>query len=224
MTGQAKRKNSLITGHQSLDSIPAGSRKSSLLKNLLVDDEKNSAIDEGSEHNSIDDSRTNSVIDEDSRRSSLVESVGDSSRKNSAILQTIGEGDRRTSIGPTDDVSKAYEELLKYSARKFSIFVPIDYKDEKTILDDADYFMSKKECDYGMCQCCPVEKKLHTNWESIEEIIENDPEIIFDSDDNPIVVEPVHNECGNVNNNHSEKLPSVFKTLYNKLSQTSLSE
>lgn len=202
MTGQAKRKSSMVALH-SFD-LPADTRKNSL--KYLLDDERNSIIDENSESNSLADD------DEYSRRSSLLD------RQSSLISN--GEGDRTNSIEhPAEDVSKAYEELLKYSARKFSIFVPAD-DDEKTILDDADYFMSKKECDYGMCQCCPVQKKLQTNWESIEEIIENDPEIIFDSDDNPIVVEPVHSE--NSNGNHSEILPSVFKSLYDKLSQTSL--
>ncbi|CAK1594976.1 unnamed protein product [Parnassius mnemosyne] len=147
----------------------------------------------------------------------------------------------------TDDgVDDSVEELIKYSARKFSIFVPIKIgKDEATILDDADYFMSKKECDYGMCQCCHTKKKLQTDWETIEEIIENDPEIIFDSDDNPIVVEPKNDLLDEPKNDLLKndslvsptilgngvslrktmqlgKVPEIFKHICSKLSDTSL--
>ncbi|CAH0598674.1 unnamed protein product [Chrysodeixis includens] len=179
MTGQAKRKTSMVT-QQSLD-VPSspGSRKASLFDNLLdVKLDKN-----------YDDEEYNSYV----------------------------------------------EELLQYSARKFSIFVPSKpRKKEHTILDDVDYFMSKKECDYGMCECCAPEKKIQTNWESIEEIIENDPEIIFDSDDNPIVVEPVRNDepvfftsistgAANLSKKiNLDKLPGVFKSIYNKISNSQL--
>ncbi|XP_028168088.1 glycerol kinase isoform X3 [Ostrinia furnacalis] len=187
MTGQAKRKCSMVT----LQSFDLGSRRNSLTrKNSLIDE--NSDLEEGSKKGSVEE----------------INSIGHSS----------GEGDRRVSFDNNSEDGYAYEELLKYSARKFSIFVDIDSQDERTILDDAEYFSNKKECDYGMCQCCPVEKKLHTNWESIEEIIENDPEIIFDSDDNPIVVDPVH-EPGSINN-HFDKLPSILKTIYEKFSET----
>lgn len=82
------------------------------------------------------------------------------------------------------------DELIQYSARKFSVFVPLKSpKDEHTILDDADYYMSKNECDY-MCHYSQTKKRLQTNWCTIEEIIENDPEIIFEND-RTIVVEPV---------------------------------
>lgn len=132
-----------------------------------------------------------------------------------------------------DDVNPYVEELIQYSARKFSIFVPLrPRKTEPTILDDAEYFMSKKECDYGMCECCQTEKKLPTNWKSIEEIIENDPEIIFDCDDNPIMVEPVKvNEpflssigfgaASLTKKINFDKLPGLFKTIYNKISNSS---
>lgn len=123
---------------------------------------------------------------------------------------------------PTDDDSTYVDELLQYSARKFSIFQPFKNNvTERTILDDAEYFMGKKECDYGMCECCQSEKKLLTNWMSIEEIIENDPEIIFDSDDNPIVVEPVKESTfmssgtslvGVTKKLNLEKMPALFKT------------
>ncbi|XP_026764899.1 glycerol kinase isoform X2 [Galleria mellonella] len=122
--------------------------------------------------------RKNSINDE--------QTIEQDSRKNSLITHVI---DNPVSV---DGEINAYEELLKYAARKFSILIPFRTpKHEHTILDDIDYFMNKKECDYGMCQCCPIEKKLQTNWQSIEDIIENDPEIIFDSDNNPIVVERV---------------------------------
>ncbi|XP_068624576.1 glycerol kinase 3 isoform X2 [Battus philenor] len=129
----------------------------------------------------------------------------------------------------TDDgVDDNVEELIKYSARKFSIFVPINSEnDEKTILDDAEYYMSKKECDYGMCQCCQTKKKLQTDWETIEEIIENDPEIIFDGDDNPIVVEQrndsiVTPSIGLNNGTQLGIVPKVFKHICSKLQHTSL--
>lgn len=124
---------------------------------------------------------------------------------------------------PTIDegIDDSIDELIKYSARKFSVFVPVE-NEEKTILDDMEYFMNKKECDYGMCQCCQPKRKL-TNWETIEEIIENDPEIIFDSDDNPIVVEnvlPVGSSV--VLGNPVNKVPEVFTHICNKLSHTTL--
>ncbi|KAM3968652.1 glycerol kinase 2 isoform 2-T2 [Aphomia sociella] len=123
------------------------------------------------------------------RKNSLNEQLSvdpEQERKNSLLSHTIDNS--VSDAGQTN----AYEELVKYAARKFSFLIPQKtIKHERTILDDVEYFMNKKECDYGMCQCCPVEKKLQTNWKSIEEIIENDPEIIFDSDDNPIVIEPI---------------------------------
>lgn len=129
------------------------------------------------------------------------------------------------------------EDLGNYSARKYSIFLPSRTpKNERSILDDAEYFMSKKECNYGACQCCSMEKKMQTNWESIEEIIENDPEIIFDSDDNPIVVEPVKDSDSLLLDSGSnimpngvsltkriqfEKLPGIINTISEKLFHTS---
>ncbi|KAG6444108.1 glycerol kinase isoform X2 [Manduca sexta] len=137
-----------------------------------------------------------------------------------------------------EGVNSYNEDLLQYSARKFSIYVPLKTKKvEHTILDDVEYFMAKKECDYGMCECCDDEKKISTNWESIEEIIENDPEIIFDSDDNPILVEPVRTpdalliDSGPVvmgngislsKRMHLEKIPAIFRTICSKFSNASL--
>lgn len=133
---------------------------------------------------------------------------------------------------PTDEgVDNSIEELIQYSARKFSVFVPLSPEDEHTILDDAEYFMNKKECDYGMCLCCQSKKKLHTDWKTIEEIIENDPEIIFDCDDNPIVVEPKNDHMyeptpviGNSMKKRSqlENIPIMFKNICDKLTDTSL--
>lgn len=133
---------------------------------------------------------------------------------------------------PTDEgVDNSIEELIQYSARKFSVFVPLSPKDEHTILDDAEYFMNKKECDYGMCLCCQSKKKLHTDWKTIEEIIENDPEIIFDCDDNPIVVEPKNDHMyeptpviGNSMKKRLqlENIPVMFKNICDKLTDTSL--
>ncbi|KAL0859848.1 hypothetical protein ABMA27_010188 [Loxostege sticticalis] len=202
MTGQAKRKCSMIA----LQSLDLG-RMNSLIRDRM--NSENSDIDEGSRKNSVDE--TNSVVH--SETNSVTHS------ETNSIAHTSWEGDRKNSFDYNSEDGYAYEELLKYSARKFSIFVNDIDQDERTILDDEEYFMRKKECDYGMCQCCPVEKKLHTNWESIEEIIENDPEIIFDSEDNPIVVDPVHNESGSMNNNHSDKLPPVF-TIYEKIPES----
>ncbi|XP_046974371.1 glycerol kinase-like isoform X2 [Vanessa cardui] len=137
-------------------------------------------------------------------------------------------------IKPATDegVDNYIEELIQYSARKFSIFVPLKGpKDEHTILDDAEYYMSKKECDYDMCQCCQGKKKIQTDWKTIEEIIENDPEIIFDSDDNPIVVEPVKEHLYEPaplvgtslkKRMQLEKLPVIFKNICNKFTNTSL--
>lgn len=163
--------------------------------------------------------------------------TGQAKRKNSMYQQTETPPDSRKNsndsslhtdlpIEPTidnsdDGVNTSIEELVKYSARKFSIFVPAN-ENERTILDDLEYFRNKKECDYGMCKCCRVQKKqLQTDWKSIEEIIENDPEIIFDSDDNPIVVkEPsiLNPIVGISKKMHLEKLPGLFKTIYEKLS------
>lgn len=147
------------------------------------------------------------------------------SRKNSLELPNI------EPLNSDEGVNNNVEELIKFSARKFSIFVPLKSRIERTILDDADYFMNKKECDYGMCDCCVKERKLQTNWESIEEIIENDPEIIFDCDDNPIVVEPIResilpiNQVGNgllTKRLGLDKLPELFKNICNKISDTTL--
>lgn len=134
---------------------------------------------------------------------------------------------------PIDEgVDNSIEELIQYSARKFSVFVPLQApKDEHTILDDLEYFMNKKECDYDMCQCCESKKKLHTDWKTIEEIIENDPEIIFDSDDNPIFVEPKNDHMyeptpviGNSMKKRLqlEKIPVIFKNICDKLTEPSL--
>ncbi|CAH0403748.1 unnamed protein product [Chilo suppressalis] len=207
MTGQAKRKESFIQ----------------LLHNRGNVSRKNSIIDNNDD---LPESRKNSLASS-SRRQSLYESSnGEHSRENSLFEysmepnSTTPSSDSRASFEYPEDGVNAYEELLKYSARKFSVIVPLKCrKPEQTILDDADYFNAKKECDYGMCECCPVEKKIQTNWESIEEIIENDPEIIFDSDHNPIIVEPVREPH---NDDHLEKLPSVFKTIYSKLSPSTL--
>ncbi|XP_013178627.1 PREDICTED: glycerol kinase isoform X3 [Papilio xuthus] len=172
MTGQAKRKSSMVTLNHSSDvpSSPPQSRKASLVDGLSIDYDRlgNPIKDEG--------------------------------------------------------VDNSVQELIKFSARKFSVFVPVQ-NEEVTILDDAEYFMSKKECDYGMCQCCQPKKKL-TNWETIEEIIENDPEIIFDSDDNPIVVDPNAFPSSFANgvdlNRPACKIPEVFTHICNKLSHTTL--
>jgi hypothetical protein len=196
MTGQNKRKSSMAQLHQSFETISVDSRK-----NSLVNDRKNSFSDEKNSNQS----RTNSLLDSpgSSRNNSLLDV--DESRKNSSINDSL-----KSSFEYPEDGINAYEELLKYSARKFSLFVPQAHDPERTILDDIDYFMDKKECDYGMCQCCPIEKKLQTNWESIEEIIENDPEIIFDCDDNPIIVEPFH-----MDDSHTNKLPNLYENSYN---------
>lgn len=134
------------------------------------------------------------------------------SRKNSGIDKNI---DLAIDKPVTDDgVDDYIQELIQYSARKFSIFVPIQtHKDEHTILDDIEYYENKKECDYGMCQCCH-KKKIQTDWETIEEIIENDPEIIFDSDDNPIVVEPkIEPIVGYKKRLPVENIPALFKNI-----------
>lgn len=150
------------------------------------------------------------------------------SRKNSSDLSKL---DIELPIENADEGVTAYvEELLKYSARKFSIFVHVD-NNERTILDDAEFFMNKKECDYGMCECCDVKRKMPTNWMSIEEIIENDPEIIFDCDDNAFIVEPVKEPIilnsgpiGTISKRlHLEKLPVLFQTLCNKFSDSQVS-
>lgn len=173
------------------------------------------------------------------RKNSMQISVDSTSRKNSAnsrndsIVEHL-EQQVNVVVNNEDFV----EDLLNYSARRYSIFLPTRApKNERSILDDAEFFMSKKECDYGTCQCCPTEKKAQTNWESIEEIIENDPEIIFDCDDNPIVVEPVKkfdylllDSGSNIMSSgisltkriQLERLPDIFKTICNKLSHTSL--
>ncbi|VVC99348.1 unnamed protein product [Leptidea sinapis] len=144
-------------------------------------------------------------------------------RKSSTIQSfDISEPNSRKNSIDCDIDNSDLDEALLNSARKFSIFVPLKSpQDEHTILDDAEYFMSKKECDYGvcqccqnknkceykMCQCCKNKKRLQTDWTTIEEIIENDPEIIFDSDDNPIIVEPAHEE-------RYRLLASIPPTLY----------
>lgn len=134
---------------------------------------------------------------------------------------SLAEGGLEATEPPED--SDYVEELLKYSARKFSVFLP-ETLDQSTILDHSEYFMAKRECDYGMCECCPPKRRLPTDWETIEEIIENDPEIIFDSDDNPIVVE----RCGETLKGsvakgiQGSKVPEVFQHICGKLSQTSL--
>lgn len=173
------------------------------------------------------------------RKNSMQISVDNTSRKssvnsrNDSIVEHL-EQQPNVVVNNEDFV----EDLLNYSARRYSIFLPTrTTKTERSILDDAEFFMSKKECDYGTCQCCPTEKKMQTNWESIEEIIENDPEIIFDSDDNPIVVEPVKKSDFPLLDSGSnimssgvsltkriqlEKLPDIFKTICNKLSHSSL--
>ncbi|XP_052743184.1 glycerol kinase isoform X3 [Bicyclus anynana] len=146
------------------------------------------------------------------------------SRKNSDVAQIIDE------INPApDDEGIDIEELMQHSARKFSIFVPLKLpKDEHTILDDAEYYMNKKECDYGMCQCCKPERKLQTNWKTIEEIIENEPEIIFDSEDQPQVCESKQDEAyeppvgGVVKKRiHIKRIPAIFRNISNKFTNTS---
>lgn len=114
-------------------------------------------------------------------RSNSIKSVSENSRKSSTD----------TDVSLDNDTNYEVDDLIKYSARKLSIFPLRQPKKERTILDDYEYFMNKKECDYGVCQCCEQEKPAKTTWQSIEEIIENDPEIIFDADDNPIVVKPI---------------------------------
>ncbi|GBP75324.1 Glycerol kinase 3 [Eumeta japonica] len=81
-------------------------------------------------------------------------------------------------------------DLLKYTPGKLSMDVPNKHEKERTILDDAEYFLSKSESDYGR-DSCHDDKKSSRDWESINVAIENDPEIIFDADDTPIVVSPV---------------------------------
>ncbi|XP_050680215.1 glycerol kinase-like isoform X2 [Leptidea sinapis] len=165
-------------------------------------------------------------------------------RKSSTIQSfDISEPNSRKNSIDCDIDNSDLDEALLNSARKFSIFVPLKSpQDEHTILDDAEYFMSKKECDYGvcqccqnknkceykMCQCCKNKKRLQTDWTTIEEIIENDPEIIFDSDDNPIIVEPAHGICvesgllGLKKRMTLNSLPAMFKNLCGKSSHTSI--
>ncbi|CAH2061830.1 unnamed protein product, partial [Iphiclides podalirius] len=131
------------------------------------------------------------------------------SRKGSLIEPLSGP------IGPQDEGTNYVQELLKYSARKFSVFLPSG-EDSSTILDHAEHFMGKRECDYGMCQCCPPRRCLPTDWETIEEIIENDPEIIFDGDDNPIVVERVN---GVRTKSAQPIVPDVFQHICSRLAQ-----
>lgn len=171
--------------------------------------------------------RTNSMV----TQQSIDTNSPPGSRKNSLLDSNIL--DLKLDKNLDEGVNSYVDELLKYSARKFSIFVPVKpRKTEPTILDDAEFYMSKKECDYGMCECCPIEKKLQTNWKSIEEIIENDPEIIFDSDHNPIMVEPVRtpepflnsfsNGAASISKKMNfDKLPGLFRTIYNKISNNS---
>lgn len=126
--------------------------------------------------------------------------TGQTSIRNNSIKSTIsGQGfdssakfNRQLSTDTALDTNLEVEQLSKYSARKFSIKIPLKTKKtERTILDDYEYFLNKKPCEYGMCHCCQTKKPLPRTWQSIEEIIENDPEIIFDSHNNPIVVEPI---------------------------------
>lgn len=176
--------------------------------------------------------------------------TGQARRRNSILTQNLDPLPRKSSLDHSLDFSvnscaeetNAYvEELVKYSARKFSIFVPVkSRKPERTILDDAEFFASKKECDYGACECC-VRKKVMKDWASVEEMIENDPEIIFDSDDNPIVVEPVRRHVSVMDLEsldpgstvmgsglslrrrlHLENLPAIFKSICSKFSNASL--
>ncbi|XP_026324495.1 glycerol kinase isoform X1 [Hyposmocoma kahamanoa] len=173
------------------------------------------------------------------RKNSMQISVDNTSRKDSVTSRNdsvVEHLEQRVNVVVNNE--DFVEDLLNYSVRRYSLFLPTRTpKTERSILDDAEFFMSKKECDYGTCQCCPTEKKVQTNWESIEEIIENDPEIIFDCDDNPIVVEPVKkfdslllDSGSNIMSSgisltkriQLEKLPDIFKTICNKLSHTSL--
>ncbi|XP_060808028.1 glycerol kinase isoform X2 [Amyelois transitella] len=137
---------------------------------------RNSMLPQHSDHDNLNRA--------ESRRISILEAIDHVENRRNSILEY--------NFDNKEDSTIAYEELLKYAARKFSIINPSKLpKVEHTILDDKEYFMSKKECDYGLCECCSAEKKVQTNWESIEQIIENDPEIIFDSDNYPIVVERI---------------------------------
>lgn len=83
---------------------------------------------------------------------------------------------------------EAYNEYL----RKFSLAITLQKNEkERSILDDIEYFVNKKECDYGMCQCCPIKVNLENSnqWETIEKIIECDPEIVFDSKNRPVIAD-----------------------------------
>ncbi|XP_053620582.1 glycerol kinase 3-like isoform X2 [Plodia interpunctella] len=152
----------------------------------------------------------------DSRRISIFEAIDHVENRRNSILEC--------NFDSNNDGTIAYEELLKYAARKFSLIntskVPIV---ERTILDDAEFFMNKKECDYGTCECCSAEKKLQTNWESIEQIIDNDPEIIFDSDNFAIVVEPIKDKSKGperkVNGNLKKSLSSSNLTFCKAISE-----
>lgn len=132
-----------------------------------------------------------------------------------------------------DEGVNAYvDDLLRYSARDYPIEVPVEnVKVDRTILDDAEYFMSKKECDYGTCRCCDTRRRIMTDWKTIEEIIENDPEIIFDSDDNPILVEPHKGENVLVSNanvrdstasNKTGEPSTILKKICNKFTDISM--
>ncbi|XP_034837500.1 glycerol kinase 3-like isoform X3 [Maniola hyperantus] len=152
------------------------------------------------------------------------------SRKNSYDLENI----INDIHPPPEDADVILDEIIQYSARKFSIFVPLKQpKDEHTILDDAEYYMNKKECDYDMCQCCQSKKKVLTDWQTIEEIIENDPEIIFD-EDKPVVCETkrdsvcVYDDLGGLpvggaikKRIHIKKIPVIFRNIRNKFTNTS---
>lgn len=83
--------------------------------------------------------------------------------------------------------------------------------------------MSIKECDYDMCQCCDSKRKILTDWKTVEEIIENEPEIIFD-DDQPVVCE--RRESVDVfqpvlgglvkKRSFTKKMPAIFSNICNK--------
>ncbi|XP_039761729.1 glycerol kinase isoform X2 [Pararge aegeria] len=147
------------------------------------------------------------------------------SRKNSTDIDNV-----INNINPApDDDSVNIDDIIQHSARKFSIFVPLKQpKDEHTILDDAEYYMNKKECDYGMCQCCQSERRLQTDWKTIEEIIENDPEIIFDSEDQPKVCETKQEgsyepPAGGIIKKrvHIKKIPGIFRNICKKFTNSS---
>lgn len=119
----------------------------------------------------------------------------------------------------SNDTNTEVEELTKYSARRFSIFIPLKTKtNESSILDDMEYFLNKKPCEYGMCRCCQSEKVVPRTWQSIEELIENDPEIIFDSDNNPIVVGPIR-KAVSTSELYSPKIISYEETIADRIKE-----